>query len=97
MRLLTPEDSLPVPFASQCNILVPTASRYIVFRPKLAIPFTVLQLNPLVDLSVQKKKQYLLLFSQKKKQTKTTKMKAYQLSLKTGHKHSVNKFLILYS
>ena len=55
MRLLTPEDSPPVPSASQCNILVPTASRYIVFRQKLAIPFTVLQQNPLVDLSVEKK------------------------------------------
>ena len=55
MRLLTPEDSPHVPSASQCNILVPTASRYIVFRQKLAIPFTVLQPNPLVDLSVKKK------------------------------------------
>ncbi len=56
MRLLTPEVSLPVPFASQCNILVPTASRYIVFRPKLAIPLPVFLQNPLVDLSVQKNK-----------------------------------------
>ena len=73
MRLLTPEDSLPVPFASQCNILVPTASRYIVFRPKLAIPFTVLQQNPLVDLSVQKNKAVFVIIFPKKKTKKNNK------------------------
>ena len=97
MRLLTPEVSLPVPFASQCNILVPTASRYIVFRPKLAIPLPVFLQNPLVDLSVQKNKAVFVIIFPKKKQQKTTKKKAYQLSLKAGHKHSVNNFLILYS
>ena len=53
---MIPEDSPPIPFASQCRISVPTASRYIVSRQKSAILFTVLQ-QSLVDLSVKKKKQ----------------------------------------
>ena len=73
MRLLTPGDSLPVPFTSQCNILVPTASRYIVFRPQLAIPFTVLQQNPLVDLSVQKNKVVFVIIFPKKNNNKKKK------------------------
>ena len=75
MRLLTPEDSLPVPSASQYNILVSTASRYIVFRPKLAILFPVLQQNPLVDLSEEKKKKtvFVIIFPAKKKKKKKKK------------------------
>ena len=71
MGLLTPEDYPPFPSVSQCNIIVPTASMYIVFRPKLAIPFTVLQQNPLVDLSVQKNKAvFVIIFPTKKKKKK---------------------------
>ena len=72
---LTIEKITPVPSASQCSILVPTASMYIIFRQKLAIPFTVLQQNPLVDLSVQKKKQSSICnyFPNKKKTKKNKK------------------------
>ena len=69
---LTIENITPVPFASQCSILVPRASRYIVFRQKLAIPFAVLQQNPLVDLSVQKNKAvFVIIFPTKKSKNKT--------------------------
>ena len=51
----------------------------------------------MVDLSVQKKKAVFVIFPKKKKNNKKKKKKTYELSLKTGHKHSVNKFLILYS
>ena len=54
---MTPEDSPPVPFPSQCRILVPTTSRYIF----PAITFTVLQQNPLLTSLRKKEKTQLLL------------------------------------
>ena len=89
---MTPEDSPPVPFAAQCRILVPTAGRYIVLlsRQKPVIQFTVLQHNPLL-ISLCKNNIIIVIVFQKKK--KKIQM-ACQLSLETGHEHSVDKFLM---
>ena len=87
---MTLDDSRPVPSAAQCRILVPTAGRYIVPRQKPAIPFTVLQQNPLL-IYLCKNNTEIVTVSQK-----TITRRACQLSLETGHEHSVNKFLILH-